>query len=137
MSIRVACAGLVALALACNGGLQPTPAAPAISGIVTYRGTVPDSTQAAYVAAYSIGLEPAYISDRLKTFKAAFGRQERVEFRGRHLVIVLSKNPAGFKETAEANRSWNTMPPIIGTCRGGAGLPCRRLQGWPMSSAHP
>ena len=54
---------------------------------------------AAYAAAYSIGLEPAYIADRLKTFKAAFGRQERVEFRGRHLVLVLSKNPAGFNET--------------------------------------
>jgi hypothetical protein len=52
MSTRVACAGLVAAALACNGGLQPTPAAPAISGIVTYRGAVPDSTQAVYVVAY-------------------------------------------------------------------------------------
>lgn len=52
MSRRVACVGLVAAALACNGGLQPTPAAPAISGTVTYRGTVPDSTQAVYVVAY-------------------------------------------------------------------------------------
>ena len=32
-------------------------------------------------------------------FKAAFGRQERLEFRGRHLNLVLSKNPAGFNET--------------------------------------
>jgi UDP-N-acetylmuramyl tripeptide synthase len=54
---------------------------------------------AAYTAARSIDLTPAYIADRLRTFKAAFGRQERVEFRGRHLVLVLSKNPAGFNET--------------------------------------
>ncbi|HEY0830766.1 MAG TPA: Mur ligase family protein [Candidatus Dormibacteraeota bacterium] len=54
---------------------------------------------AAYSAAFGIGLQPRYIADRLKTFKAAFGRQERVEFRGRHLVLVLSKNPAGFNET--------------------------------------
>jgi len=52
MSSRVACAGLVAATLACNGGLQPTPASPGISGIVTYRGAVPDSTQAVYVVAY-------------------------------------------------------------------------------------
>jgi len=54
---------------------------------------------AAFAVGRSIGLEAAYIADRLRTFKAAFGRQERIEFRGRHLVLVLSKNPAGFNET--------------------------------------
>src|SRR5438876_11096581 len=54
---------------------------------------------AAYATACSLGLEPGYIAERLRTFKAAFGRQERIEFRGRHLVLVLSKNPAGFNET--------------------------------------
>jgi lipid II isoglutaminyl synthase (glutamine-hydrolysing) len=54
---------------------------------------------AAYVAGVTIGLDPAYIAERLRGFKAAFGRQERMEFRGRHLNLVLSKNPAGFNET--------------------------------------
>ena len=54
---------------------------------------------AAYATACSLGLEASYIAERLKTFKAAFGRQERVIFRGRHLMLVLSKNPAGFNET--------------------------------------
>jgi UDP-N-acetylmuramyl tripeptide synthase len=54
---------------------------------------------AAFVAARTLGLEPAYIAERLKNFRAAFGRQERVEFRGRILNLVLSKNPAGFNET--------------------------------------
>ncbi|HET7419448.1 MAG TPA: MurT ligase domain-containing protein [Candidatus Dormibacteraeota bacterium] len=54
---------------------------------------------AAYTAARSVGLEDEYIARRLKSFQAAFGRQERIEFRGRHLVLVLSKNPAGFNET--------------------------------------
>ncbi len=54
---------------------------------------------AAFAAARSIGLEARYVAERLKTFKAAFGRQERIDFRGRHLVLVLSKNPAGFNET--------------------------------------
>jgi UDP-N-acetylmuramyl tripeptide synthase len=54
---------------------------------------------AAYATGLTIGLDPAYIADRLKNFRAAFGRQERMEFRGRHLNLVLSKNPAGFNET--------------------------------------
>ena len=54
---------------------------------------------AAFATARSIDLSAAYIAERLRTFRAAFGRQERVDFRGRHLVLVLSKNPAGFNET--------------------------------------
>ena len=54
---------------------------------------------AAFAAACSVGLDAKYIAERLKTFKAAFGRQERIDFHGRHLVLVLSKNPAGFNET--------------------------------------
>jgi UDP-N-acetylmuramyl tripeptide synthase len=54
---------------------------------------------AAFAAARTLGLEPEYIADRLKKFEAAFGRQERLAFRGRHLNLVLSKNPAGFNET--------------------------------------
>jgi UDP-N-acetylmuramyl tripeptide synthase len=54
---------------------------------------------AAFAVARTIGLEPAYIAERMRDFRAAFGRQERVEFRGRILNLVLSKNPAGFNET--------------------------------------
>jgi lipid II isoglutaminyl synthase (glutamine-hydrolysing) len=54
---------------------------------------------AAFAAARTLGLEATYIAERLKNFSAAFGRQERIDFRGRHLNLVLSKNPAGFNET--------------------------------------
>jgi UDP-N-acetylmuramyl tripeptide synthase len=54
---------------------------------------------AAFAAARTLGLESKYIAERMETFSAAFGRQERLEFRGRHLNLVLSKNPAGFNET--------------------------------------
>jgi UDP-N-acetylmuramyl tripeptide synthase len=54
---------------------------------------------AAFVAARTIGLEPTYIAERLRAFRGVFGRQEQIEFRGRHLNLVLSKNPAGFNET--------------------------------------
>jgi hypothetical protein len=55
-----AAAAALGAALACNGGLQPTPAAtscPAgfvgICGTVTFRGAVPDSTAGVYVVAYT------------------------------------------------------------------------------------
>ena len=54
---------------------------------------------AAFAAGRVLGLEPEYMAERMRDFKAAFGRQERLDFRGRHLVLVLSKNPAGFNET--------------------------------------
>ena len=54
---------------------------------------------AAFAVARTLGLEPEYIAARLRNFRSAFGRQERMEFRGRHLNLVLSKNPAGFNET--------------------------------------
>jgi len=56
---RAVVAGLGAT-LACNGGLQPTPAAtscPAgfvgICGTVTFRGAIPDSTAGVYIVAYA------------------------------------------------------------------------------------
>ena len=54
---------------------------------------------AAFAVGLTLGLEPAYIAERMRKFSAAFGRQERMEFRGRNLNLVLSKNPAGFNET--------------------------------------
>ena len=54
---------------------------------------------AAYAAGHILGLEPEYMAGRLREFRSAFGRQERIEFRGRNLNLVLSKNPAGFNET--------------------------------------
>ncbi|TMB47706.1 MAG: Mur ligase family protein [Chloroflexi bacterium] len=54
---------------------------------------------AAFAAARTLGLTPDRIAQRLQTFKASFGRQERIDYRGRKIVLVLSKNPAGFNET--------------------------------------
>lgn len=48
---------VLALALGCNDGLQPTPiCAPGLVGIcghITFRGSLPDSTAALYLVAYS------------------------------------------------------------------------------------
>lgn len=54
---------------------------------------------ASFAAGCALGLEPTFIADRFRSFRAAFGRQERIEGKGRRLNLVLSKNPAGFNET--------------------------------------
>jgi len=54
---------------------------------------------AAFAAGSALGVDGDYMAERMSSFQAAFGRQERMLFRGRHLVLVLSKNPAGFNET--------------------------------------
>jgi UDP-N-acetylmuramyl tripeptide synthase len=53
---------------------------------------------AAFATGRALGLDGKYMAERMHGFKAAFGRQERMDFRGRHLVLVLAKNPAGFNE---------------------------------------
>jgi UDP-N-acetylmuramyl tripeptide synthase len=96
---------------------RPTPAITArnikLNGFDSFSATIDDTridiplgglyntynVLAAFAAATTLGLEPTYIAERLKAFSAAFGRQEKLEFRGRHLNLVLSKNPAGFNET--------------------------------------
>jgi UDP-N-acetylmuramyl tripeptide synthase len=53
---------------------------------------------AATAAARVLGLAEQPILQTLAQFEAAFGRLERVEYRGRHLTLALSKNPVGFNE---------------------------------------
>jgi len=82
---------------------------------------------AAFAAGQALGIEPSYMAERMRGFKAAFGRQERMDFRGRHLVLVLSKNPAGFNETLR------TAVDLAGATRFILGLNDRKADGTDVS----
>jgi UDP-N-acetylmuramyl tripeptide synthase len=56
------------------------------------------NTLAAVAVARSCGVNEQTIQQALSTFRAAFGRIERVQVRGRHLTLALVKNPVGFNE---------------------------------------
>jgi UDP-N-acetylmuramyl tripeptide synthase len=56
------------------------------------------NTLAAVAVARSCGVEAVTIQRALTSFRAAFGRIERVRVRGRHLTLALVKNPVGFNE---------------------------------------
>ncbi len=53
---------------------------------------------AATAAARAFGVESTVIQDALQSFRAAFGRIERVQLDGRTLTLALVKNPTGFNE---------------------------------------
>jgi len=53
---------------------------------------------AATAACHALGLDLPTIQSGLAGFTAAFGRLERVPFRGRELFLALVKNPVGFNE---------------------------------------
>jgi UDP-N-acetylmuramyl tripeptide synthase len=60
------------------------------------------NTLAAGLVAREIGIDTAAIYDTIKNFRAAFGRAEELEVNGKHVRILLSKNPVGMNETIRA-----------------------------------
>ncbi|MEM8641949.1 MAG: Mur ligase family protein [Cyanobacteria bacterium P01_G01_bin.54] len=60
------------------------------------------NTLAAGLVAQDLGLDRAEIDPAIKSFKAAFGRAEELTVQGKHVRILLSKNPVGMNETLRA-----------------------------------
>ena len=54
---------------------------------------------AATAVARTLGVSRQTIADALREYRSAFGRIERVTYRGRSLTLALVKNPVGFNET--------------------------------------
>jgi UDP-N-acetylmuramyl tripeptide synthase len=59
---------------------------------------------AAAGAAALFGVAPAEVAPALSAFRPAFGRLEKVDVEGRHVRLMLAKNPAGFNEVLRASR---------------------------------
>ncbi|MEL4895811.1 Mur ligase family protein [Crocosphaera sp. Alani8] len=60
------------------------------------------NTLAAGLVAQELGIEREAIFHTVKEFKAAFGRAEELTVEGKHIRILLSKNPVGMNETIRA-----------------------------------
>ncbi len=61
-----------------------------------------ENALAAVAAAYALGIPTATAVERLATFRAAFGRFERIRIDGREVVLILFKNPTGANEALRA-----------------------------------
>lgn len=90
---QIALEGLDAVTMTVATPGEPLPLRVAVPGL--YNGY---NALAAAAAALLLGVQPAVVRETLAAFRSAFGRIERVEYRGRTLVIVLIKNPVGFNE---------------------------------------
>lgn len=60
------------------------------------------NTLAAALMAQSMGINRDEINQTIRTFKAAFGRAEELTIEGKHIRILLSKNPVGLNESIRA-----------------------------------
>ena len=60
------------------------------------------NTLAAGLVATEMGISRAALYDTIKNFRAAFGRAEELEVKGKQVRILLSKNPVGMNETIRA-----------------------------------
>jgi UDP-N-acetylmuramyl tripeptide synthase len=68
---------------------------------------------AALVAKQAFGVAVQKIQTALSGFRPAFGRQEVVKYKGRDVLILLSKNPAGFNQSIDAIRSLNKKGNVL------------------------
>lgn len=95
------------------GGTLQTPA-----GCLAITAGVPGlynayNALAAAAAALTLGVETRAVVDGLAAFQAAFGRIERVDYRGRQAVIVLIKNPVGFNEVLRMLAAVGLSDPLL------------------------
>lgn len=57
------------------------------------------NTLAAVLTAQTLNISPQLIQREIKNFRAAFGRAEELNVKGKQVRILLSKNPVGMNET--------------------------------------
>ena len=62
------------------------------------------NTLAAGLVARELGIDAAAIFEIVRDFRAAFGRAEELTVKGKHVRILLSKNPVGMNETIRTVR---------------------------------
>jgi UDP-N-acetylmuramyl tripeptide synthase len=74
------------------------------------------NTVAAAAAARTLGVDCETTSTALAAYRSAFGRIERLQYRGHLLTLALVKNPVGFNETLRmltVSTSGLTVPTLI------------------------
>lgn len=63
---------------------------------------ISNSNGVALLLEKTFGLSVSKINEALINFKPVFGRQEKIIYKNREWMILLSKNPAGFNQTIDA-----------------------------------
>lgn len=61
-----------------------------------------NTNAAALVANIGFNIPLAVVRSSIDNFKPAFGRQEKIEYKEKDIILLLSKNPTGFNQSIEA-----------------------------------
>jgi lipid II isoglutaminyl synthase (glutamine-hydrolysing) len=68
---------------------------------------------AAMAAVVRLGVDPAAAAQALETMEAPFGRGQVIEFRGRSVVVLLVKNPAGLNQAVRVLAGADRVGPVL------------------------
>ncbi len=68
---------------------------------------------AALVANKAFDVTKETIHKAMEGFKPAFGRQETIKYKNRDVIMLLSKNPAGFNQSIEAVNDFNKKGNVL------------------------
>jgi len=71
------------------------------------------NTIAAAAVGEQLGIKKDVIQQGLSQFIPAFGRMEQLQFRGKNVRILLSKNPTGFNESLRTITASNIKGPLL------------------------
>jgi UDP-N-acetylmuramyl tripeptide synthase len=71
------------------------------------------NTLAATLASEIIGIDKKQMQKSLKNFMPSFGRMENVRYKGKNIIILLSKNPTGFNESLRTVLSSEQKGPML------------------------
>lgn len=59
------------------------------------------------------GISEENVKKTLEAFSPAFGRQEKIEYEGKHIFLLLSKNPTGFNQSIQAILERDKNPNVL------------------------
>ncbi|MBP7832745.1 MAG: DUF1727 domain-containing protein [Candidatus Levybacteria bacterium] len=68
---------------------------------------------AALLLQKSYDMSEEQIKKTLVAFAPAFGRQEKIEYKGKHIFLLLSKNPTGFNQSIQAILEQDKTPNLL------------------------
>lgn len=68
---------------------------------------------AVLVADKAFGVDKEMVHKALEDFKPAFGRQEKIQYKDRNVLVLLSKNPAGLNQSIDAINSTVTKGNVL------------------------
>jgi len=68
---------------------------------------------AALLLQKSYDVSEEQVKKTLVAFAPAFGRQEKIEYKGKHIFLLLSKNPTGFNQSIQAILEQDKTPNLL------------------------